>query len=145
MLFHRSFLALALAYLALALTAAAVDPGVRVITHPSLAGDQVKRQALAAAFLSRSGAWSNGLAIVPVDQSAQSSVRAAFSAGVLAQPVAAVQLHWVRRIASGARPPLVKVSDADVIAFVAATPGAVGYVSIAAPVDASVKELRVID
>ena len=73
-------------------------------------------------------------AAVPVDQSGTSAVRKAFSEAVLGMPVATAVQYWQKQMfrTNPLRPPAVKGSDAEVIAFVAKTEGAVGYVSKAA-------------
>lgn len=136
--------ALAAALAVLAPPASALDSGVKVIGHPGLGTSQVKRATLAAVYLNRTALTPSGEAIVPVDQSAQSAVRATFSAGVLAQPVAAVRQFWAQQMSTGARPPAVRTSDAEVVAFVASTPGAIGYVAASTPLN-GVRELQVID
>jgi ABC-type phosphate transport system substrate-binding protein len=117
---------------------------IKVVTHPGVPGGQIRKETLADVFLGRASRLANGQAIVPVDQSTQSQVRAAFSQSVLLQSVAAVQAHWLREIAKNRRPPLTKGSDAEVLDFVAANPGAIGYVSAATVTDASVKEIQIV-
>ena len=125
--------------------AAGAAAEVKLVVHPSVAGNQIKRETVSAVFLSRMTRWSDGRPIVAVDQSAQSPVRASFSNDVLKQPIPAVQAYWMQQIQSGkSRPPAVKTSDADVIAFVAANPGAIGYVA-ELPEGAAVKELAVVE
>ena len=55
--------------------------------------------------------------------------------------------YWQKQMfsSSALRPPPVKGSDADVIAFVAKTAGAVGYVSAGASLPPDVKTLALID
>ena len=62
-------------------------------------------------------------------------------------PVAAALQYWQKQMfgSSPVRPPAVKGSDAEVIAFVAKTEGAVGYVSKAATLPAGVRAVVVID
>jgi ABC-type phosphate transport system substrate-binding protein len=120
-------------------------PTIKVVAHPTLPGNQIRKETLAEVFLGRTSRLANGQPIVPVDQSAQSTVRAAFSEGMLSQSVAAVQVYWMREIQKSRRPPLTKGSDAEVLAFVAANRGAIGYVSAATVTDESVKEVQVIE
>lgn len=137
------FLALSLLLLA---GSAAGAAEVKLIGHPSIGGTQIKREVLSAVFLRQTSRWGNGVQIMPVDQSSQSPVRAAFSTSVLAQPVAAVQNYWARQISLGRlTPPPVKPSDAEVLAYVKATPGAIGYVDAATPTEDGVKELLIIE
>ena len=118
-----------------------------VIVHASLPGSTVRRADLAAIFLKKAPRWGAGGVAIPVDQSGTSPVRGAFSQAVLGMPVATVVQYWQKQMfgATPLRPPFVKGSDADVIAFVAETPGAVGYVSRATALPAGVKALDVID
>lgn len=119
-----------------------------VIVHPSVTGTGIKRADLAAVFLKKALRWGSGGGLaVPVDQSGTSPVRIAFSDGVLRQPVAQVVQYWQKQMfaSSGQRPPFVKGSDAEVIAFVAKTAGAVGYVSARAALPPEVRTLALID
>jgi ABC-type phosphate transport system substrate-binding protein len=119
-----------------------------VIVHPSVAGSNIKRADLAAVFLKKAVRWGSGGGMaVPVDQSGTSPVRIAFSEGVLRQPVAQVVQYWQKQMFSATRliPPPVKATDAEVIAFVAKTAGAVGYVSAGAALPPEVKTLGVVD
>jgi len=61
--------------------------------------------------------------------------------------VATAVQYWQKQMfaANPLRPPAVKGSDAEVIAFVAKTEGAVGYVSKATTLPPGVKALAVID
>ncbi len=124
-------------------SAHAAEQAFKVIANPSVKVVQIKRQDLAAIFLAQARRWADGQATAPVDQSAQSEVRSAFSREVLGQAVVAVQNYWMQRISSRQGwPPTVKTSDGDVMAYVAATPGAIGYVSSGAALDPGVREVR---
>jgi ABC-type phosphate transport system substrate-binding protein len=124
----------------------AADPFV-VIVNPSVAGKAVHRQDLAAVFLKRAPRWGDRSPAQPVDQSGTSPVRQAFSESVLGMPVAAVLQYWQKAMfgTPPLRPPLVRTSDQQVVAFVAATSGAVGYVSAGATLPPAVKRLELID
>jgi ABC-type phosphate transport system substrate-binding protein len=128
-------------------TRAATEPGFVVIVAADNPVGSVKKQELARYFLKKSGRWADGRGIVPVDQSAGSPVRNAFTKAVLSVEgmgqISAVQSFWLQQVYSGrSTPPAVKATDADVLAFVAATPGAIGYVA-AAPSAGGVKVLTV--
>jgi ABC-type phosphate transport system substrate-binding protein len=87
--------------------------------------------------------WANGQAVLPVDQLDRSVVRAAFSRAIHGREVAAVKSYWQRMIFSGtAVPPPEKGSDDDVLAFVRANPGAIGYVATATPLPGGVKTIK---
>jgi hypothetical protein len=118
----------------------------QVIVNPSVTGAQIRREELAAIFLGDRTRWSDGTAIEAVDLSLRSDVRREFSDRVLRLSLLAVQNLWMRRITTGQqRPPLVKPSDREVIAYVAAGPGRIGYVSVSTTLPSRVKPLKVVD
>jgi ABC-type phosphate transport system substrate-binding protein len=141
----RAGLCVALVLAVAAPLAAAAD--FVVIVHPSVAGAQMRRSDLAAVFLRQATRWGGGKPAVPVDQSGTSAVRKAFSDSVLGMPAAAAVQYWQKQMFAGnpLRPPAVKGSDAEVIAFVSQTEGAVGYVSKAAALPPEVRAVAVID
>ena len=118
-----------------------------VIVHPSVIGAQLRRSNLAAIFLRNATRWGGGKPAVPVDQSATSPVRRAFSDAVIGMPAGTVVQYWQKQMFEGGqqRPPVVKGSDAEVIAFVASTEGAVGYVSKAAALPPEVRAVAIIE
>jgi ABC-type phosphate transport system substrate-binding protein len=135
---------------AIVIGSAAVSPAADefvVIVHPSVAGANVRRGDLASVFLKKATRWGDRSLAVPVDQSGTSPVRKAFSEAVLGMsPTAAVQ-YWQKQMLSSSplRPPTVKSSDAEVIAFVGRTEGAVGYVSRETALPPEVKAVALID
>lgn len=132
--------------LALAAGGAQAQEGFKVIAHPGNPGSQIKRETLAAIFMSGLTRWGDGTAVKPVDQSTRSPVRQAFSESVLKQSVLAVQNHWLQQIGAGrGTPPVVKGSDLEVLTYVKSTPGAVGYVAADFAADGGVKLLKVVE
>jgi ABC-type phosphate transport system substrate-binding protein len=115
----------------------------KVIVNPSLSGRAVSRQALAQVYLGGAGRWSNGSAISSVDLSSTSPIRQAFAEQVLGMSIDALKVHWLRKIATGERPPLSKATDEEVIAFVAGHAGGVGYVSVATEIPPTVREVSI--
>jgi len=70
----------------------------------------------------------------------------AHSQGVLHRDVGAVRSFWQRQIFSGnAVPPAEKPSEDEVLAFVRANPGGVGYVAESTPLPAGVKTITLTD
>lgn len=125
---------------------AAAEDAFRVIVNAQLAGAQISRESLVAIFLRKGARWPDGRTVQAVDLSARSSVRAAFCERVLAMDLRAVQSHWLREISGGkGAPPPVKASDAEVVAFVAANPAAIGYVSAGAELAPGVRPIRIVE
>ena len=145
----RVFIGLVITLVGLALAsglhASASDAPVpfKVIVNPKVVGQRLPRAVLAEIYLGTVERWGDGSLITAVDLSSTSPVRQAFSQQTLGMPVEAVKFHWLRRLANGKRPPISKSSDEDVIAFVASERGAVGYVSLAAHVPETVREITV--
>jgi ABC-type phosphate transport system substrate-binding protein len=122
------------------------DVGFVVIVNTTNPVASVSRSELADIFLKQLSAWPDGQVILPVDQAESSSVRADFSRVVLKRPVAAVKSFWQKQIFSGsAVPPIEKRSNADVVAYVSAFHGAVGYVAPTGKVPPGTKIVRLAD
>ena len=111
----------------------------RVIAHASVKGGKVARETLADIFLKKTARWGDGSPIEPVERSLTSPLRAGFSRKVLGRSTAEVQIYWSKAIRDGVRPPVVKGTDEDVIAFVSGTPGAISYVGADRELPADVK------
>ncbi len=97
-----------------------------VIAHPSvsLSVDEVKDLYLGDKQLAGS------VKLIPIDNAAE---QAAFVAKVLQTDVAKYSARWTKKaFREGLTAPGAKNNDADAIAFVKATPGAVAYVGAAA-------------
>jgi ABC-type phosphate transport system substrate-binding protein len=143
---RRAFiLALAAGFAAVAAPPASADAPFRVVVHPLVKGSQIPRAALTSIFLRQAPRWGDGRPVQPIDQSVQSAVRKSFSNDALQQGVVAVQVYWQRKMSNGVAPPPVKTSDEEVLSYVAATPGAIGYVSASTPLPDSVKLVEVTD
>ena len=88
--------------------------------------------------------WSDGSAITPVDQLAESSIRADFCQRVFNKPATAIVAFWQQMIFSGrAVPPAERKNDADVLDYVASHPGSIGYVSAGARLPSEVRAITV--
>ena len=114
--------------------ASAAAPEYKVVVSAANPVTTLTRREAAAIFLKKKTRWEGGREIAPVDQSASSLVRAAFTRDVLDSEgldrLSAVQTFWQQQVYSGrSTPPAIKVSDAEVVAFVAANREAIGYVS----------------
>ena len=125
--------------------AAVAEANYRVIVHPGVKGSQIPRATLTSIFLKQAPRWGDGSLVQPVDQSMRSSVRQSFAADVLQRPLVELQMFWSRRMATGVTPPPVKQNDEEVVAFVAATPGSIGYVSKVTALPDSVRLIAIVE
>jgi ABC-type phosphate transport system substrate-binding protein len=127
----KTFAVAVLAVVASAAPAMAQD--FKVIVNSANATAELTVGEAAKLFLKQALKFPNGTPAQPVDQGKASSVRAAFSKAVLGRPVSAVESYWQQQIFSGKDvPPAAKGSDDEVVTFVKANPGAIGYVSAGA-------------
>ena len=102
----------------------------------SLSRDQVSKM-----FLKKVTKWENGRKILPVDLASSSPVREKFSQDIHHRSVSAIKNYWQQQVFSGrSAPPPEKTSDAEVLDYIQANPGAIGYVSGSA----NVKEVKVL-
>lgn len=118
-----------------ALGPAARAQTVTVIAHPSvtLAPDEVRELYVG------DKQFAGGVKLVPVDNLA--AQRGFLAALVHLDPVKYATLWAKKSFRDGLTPPQAKVSDAEVLAFVRATPGAIGYVNAGA---VSLRDVRVL-
>jgi len=102
----------------------------KVIVNRSVNADSLSRQEVSDLFLKKTTKWRDGTEVAAVDQPDSSTVRDAFSKDIHGKPASAVKSYWNKQIFSGRDlPPLEKKSDAEVVAYVRSTAGAIGYVA----------------
>lgn len=95
-------------------------------------------------FLQKTPRWQSGARVMAVDLPEESPARASFSKMIHERSTAAVKAYWQKMIFSGRDvPPPEKTSAAEVLAYVRANPGAIGYVPAGTPLPDGVKALRV--
>jgi len=110
--------------------------GYRIIVHPDNPVRHLSVTELSDLFLKKEPSWPDGEKVEPVELVHESPVRGAFSEEVHGRSVSSIESYWQQMIFSGkAIPPPEEASDADVLAFVGSHRGAIGYVSLVAPVD----------
>ena len=127
-----------------ALAQAKSQGGYKVIVNTSQTANTIEKAVLADIFQGKSTRWHDGSRIVPVDHSTQSPVRVTFTREVLGLSMPAAMSYWMRQVSGGGlRPPMVKETDEDVLAFVASNSGSIAYVAEDADLPAAVKVLKI--
>jgi len=118
--------------------------GFKIVANELNSLDTISKKQLEDIFMRKTSTWSDGLQALPVDQAASSSTRYGFSKVIFGRDVNAIKSYWQRQIFSGRGvPPPEKASDDEVLTFVRANPGAIGYVSSDADVGAGIKVLEI--
>jgi hypothetical protein len=119
----------------------AESTGFRLVVHAGNPASALSRAEVAQYYL---GSRREGEALIAVDQSTKSPVRAAFSQGVLHLSVEAVQAHWMKAIVAGRVPPFTATEE-DVLKMVAKEKRMIGYVSADTPLPPDVKVVTLRD
>ena len=115
-----------------------------VIVNANNPVSSVSSAQLSGLFLKKVTHWEGGLPVQPVDLSPDSAVRGSFSQQIHRKATPAVKAYWQQMIFSGREvPPPEKASAKDVVAFVSANRGGVGYVPAGTPLGEGVKTLDV--
>ena len=132
-----------LAALALGAATPALADDYLVVVHPDNPVGELAAPQLSRLFLKKSLRWEDGTAVLPVEP-ASPRLRERFAQTVHEKSLNAVKSYWNQVIFSGRDvPPVEKTSDADVLEYVRANRGAVGYVSPAAsPIGVKVLSVR---
>ena len=92
-------------------------------------GNEVSREMVEKIYKGELTQWPGGSAVVPLDQTDNSSERAAFTSQLLGKTVAAMKALWSIKLFSGkGTPPKVLPSDEEVRNAVANNKNAIGYV-----------------
>jgi ABC-type phosphate transport system substrate-binding protein len=124
---------------ALTLAAAAVNAEVVVIVNPKNPAANMTAEQVSALYLGTATSFPDGGAAALADQPEAAGIRGDFYQKATGRSAAQVKATWARLTFTGkGTPPKELKSDADVKAFVAADPKAIGYVDSSA-VDGSVK------
>lgn len=135
-------LTLALVVFGLAGSSRAGDDGsFVVIVNPENTVDSVDRDFLRDAYLKKVTEWGGGESIHPIDLPDKYAARARFTEQVVHKTPAQLKTYWNQQIFSGkAVPPPEAESAGEVVRYVLANKGAVGYV----PADVDVGKAKVI-
>src|SRR5688572_378129 len=105
------------------------DPrAFKVIVHPDNAAQSIGRDLLRNAYLGKGATWPRDVVVKPIGLSSKFAAREQFSRAVLKKTPSQLKNYWTQQIFSGKGvPPPEAGSTSDVIEFVLAHPGAVGY------------------
>jgi ABC-type phosphate transport system substrate-binding protein len=123
----------------------ASEPSFKLIVNPRNPATAIDRDFVRNAFLKKAAVWrSTGETMRPIGLSSKFSARDQFTRKVLKKTPAQLKAYWNQQIFSGKGvPPPEAASTADMIAYVMAHPGAIGYLPADAdPGDAKVVEVR---
>jgi ABC-type phosphate transport system substrate-binding protein len=117
------------ALLACAALPAPADDDFKVVAHPDNPAAELTPAQLSQLFLKKNIRWPDGVEARPVEPSTP-QLRERFAEQIHRKSTSAIRAYWSQLIFSGRDvPPLEKPGDAEVVAYVRANRGAVGYVS----------------
>ena len=116
----------------------------KVVVNPNNPVTSLTEAQLSKLFLKKVTRWEDGRKVELVDLKEESPLRDVFSKDIHGRSTAAIKRYWQQMIFSGRSvPPPEKASDKDVLEYVKAHPGAIGYVSQNTE-NEGVKELNII-
>lgn len=105
----------------------------------------LSKEEVAKLFLKKQVTWESGTSATPVELPPTSRVREHFAQAVLGKSLAQVRSYWQQQIFSGRDvPPAEKATEDDVLAFVRANQGAIGYVTRGASLGRGVKVVALV-
>ena len=123
----------------LSLAAVSANAEIVVIVNPKNPAANMTAEQVAAIYLGTATSFPDGGAVALSDQPEAAGIRGDFYQKAAGRSVAQVKATWARITFTGkGTPPKELKSDADVKAFVAGDPKAIGYIDSSA-VDGSVK------
>jgi len=118
---------------------------VAVVVNKANPATTVTKGALGRYFLKKTTMWDTDIKIAPVDLPATDPVREEFSRTILGRTPRGVESHWISQsLLGGKSAPEVVNNSTLVKKYVAADPGAIGYINIS-DLDDSVKRVVVVD
>lgn len=121
-----------------------VHAEIAVITHPDVKEIGISRDQVADIYLGKKKSYANGVSAKPVDQAANSAIRDRFYSAVVKMSASEANRYWSRLKFTGkGKPPRVISGDEAVKNWVAANPGAIGYID-GKYLDKSVKVVLII-
>lgn len=123
--------------------AAAAD-SVAVIAHPSVPEKELNKTRLLDIYSGDVKNWSDGKPVIVMDLKPTGEIKETFYK-YLGKSPSRMKSLWMKRMLSGeGDPPLAVDSEAEMLKKVAATPGAIGFISRSAVTD-TVKTLAIIE
>lgn len=115
-----------------------------VVVNVESSVSSISASELSRLFQKKARRLPDGTDAVPIDLDKSSPVREAFSQAVHGRGVAQIEAYWQQQIFAGKDvPPDTRATDADIIAFVGSTRGAIGYVSSDATLGSRVRQVTV--
>ncbi len=108
----------------------------QVITHPDNPVTSLSKTQVSKILLKKTSKWDSGQPVKAVDQGGKGSVREIFTKAIHGRSLSSIQRFWQRQVFSGKDvPPPELAGDTEVVEFVSANTGAIGYVTAGAELD----------
>jgi ABC-type phosphate transport system substrate-binding protein len=119
---------------------------IQIIVNATNPISGLRRQTVSELFLKEATTWPDGIKAAPVDLSEQSPARKSFSRLVHGRDTLAIKAYWQKMIFAGKMvPPPEKASPEEVVDYVRAHAGAIGYVPVGTAVGRGVKVVSLTD
>ncbi len=120
------------------------DATFRVLIHADNPTAELPADKIARMFLKKVKRWDHDVLVLPIDLGLRDPIRKDFTRSVHGKSVTAINSFWQRMIfGRGEVPPPAVSSEQEVLDFVRANPGAIGYVAAETELLDGVKELKI--
>ncbi len=107
-----------------------------IVVNPASPIADMTADEVADLFLAKITRTSDGVRVIPIDQSESEASRREFYDQVVRKSPAQLNSYWSRLIFTGkGRPPFAVMDDAEVLEFVATNPSMLGYVQLESVTD----------
>jgi len=107
---------------------ATTSEAYKIIVNPDNPANELDRQFVRDAYLRKASLWDTGTTLRPVDLTSRFAVRDRFLHEILRKNASQLRSYWNQQIFSGKGVPPPEVdTTANVVAYVLANPGAIGY------------------
>jgi ABC-type phosphate transport system substrate-binding protein len=122
----------------------AQDVNYRVVVHTSNSVTRLSRDQVSKIFLRKVTLWDSRQPVLPVDQTAESPVRRAFTKRIHQRTIASVQTWWQQQTFAGVGvAPPERATDSEVLDYIRKYPNAIGYIRTGTPLGANIKTIDV--
>jgi len=100
---------------------------IYIITNKITTKNSITKKELAAIYLLKKGYWADGNIIIPLNLSAQSTLREQFSQKIFKRSTREMGSYWNKMAFQGLNPPLTQASEQAVLLFIQRVPNSVAY------------------
>jgi ABC-type phosphate transport system substrate-binding protein len=117
-------------FIATSVAASALAQDLKIVAHESVSEDTLTAEKVQDIYLGKKTRWAGGKKIIPLMLGQDNQVHLAFAAAVIKKPEPKFSGYWKLKLFIGEdTPPKAFAAERELVEYLSATEGAVGYVS----------------